>query len=231
TGDSHPWFDRHRQGENGACHHPDSPYRGWFNFYPDGRALDWKGNASLPKLNFAEPQVAEAIYQGEGSVVRHWLRPPYSIDGWRLDVVHMLGENGGATGNLRHLAGIYQAVKQENPQAYVLGEHFGDARRWLHAGVEDAAMNYMGFALPVRAFLAGLDVAYHPVRLDAAGCAQWMDGYRAGLPHSRQLIQFNQLDSHDTARFLTLLQGNAARMQMAAVWLLSWIGVPCLYYG
>lgn len=43
-------------------------------------------------------------------------------------------------------------MKQENPQAYVLGEHFGDARRWLHAGVEDAAMNYMGFALPVRAF-------------------------------------------------------------------------------
>lgn len=231
TGDSHPWFDRHQQGDNGACHHPDSPYRGWFNFYPDGRALDWKGNASLPKLNFAEPQVAEAIYRGEGSVVRHWLRPPYSIDGWRLDVVHMLGENGGATGNLRHLAGIYHAVKQENPQAYVLGEHFGDARRWLHAGVEDAAMNYMGFALPVRGFLAGLDVAHHPVRMSAADCAQWMDGYRAGLPHGRQLIQFNQLDSHDTARFLTLLQGNRARMQMAAVWLMSWIGVPCLYYG
>ncbi len=121
TGDSHPWFDRHRQGENGACHHPDSPYRGWFNFYPDGRALDWKGNASLPKLNFAEPQVAEAIYRGEGSVVRHWLRPPYSIDGWRLDVVHMLGENGGATGNLHHLAGIYQAVKQGEPSGLRLG--------------------------------------------------------------------------------------------------------------
>jgi alpha-glucosidase len=45
------------------------------------------------------------------------------------------------------------------------------------------------------------------------------------------LIQFNQLDSHDTARFLTLLQGNQARMRMAAVWLMSWIGVPCLYYG
>ena len=231
TGDSHPWFDRHQQGDSGACHHPDSPYRGWFNFYPDGRALDWKGNASLPKLNFADPQVTEAIYRGEGSVVRHWLRPPYSIDGWRLDVVHMLGEGGGATGNLRHLAGIYHAVKQENPQAYVLGEHFGDARRWLHAGVEDAAMNYMGFALPVRGFLAGLDVAHHPVRMSAAECAQWMDGYRAGLPHGRQLIQFNQLDSHDTARFLTLLQGNRARMQMAAVWLMSWIGVPCLYYG
>lgn len=42
------------------------------------------------------------------------------------------------------------------------------------AGVEDAAMNYMGFALPVRGFLAGLDVAHHPVRMPAAECAQWM---------------------------------------------------------
>jgi len=231
TGDSHPWFDRYQQAEQGACHNPDSPYRGWFNFYPDGEALTWKGHTNLPKLNFAEPQVVDAIYRADNSVVRHWMRPPYSIDGWRLDVVHMLGENGGAGGNLHHLAGIYQAVKQENPQAYVLGEHFGDARRWLHAGVEDAAMNYVGFALPVRAFLAGQDVAYHPVQIDAATCAEWMDGYRAGLPHNRQLIQFNQLDSHDTARFLTMLENNTQRMQMAAVWLMSWIGVPCLYYG
>lgn len=231
TGDSHPWFDRYQQVEAGACHNPDSPYRGWFSFYPDGNALTWKGHTNLPKLNYAEPQVADAIYRAQNSVVRHWLRPPYSIDGWRLDVVHMLGENGGAAGNLHHLAGIYQAIKQENPQAYVLGEHFGDARRWLHAGVEDAAMNYMGFALPVRAFLAGVDVAYHPVQLDAAACVEWMDGYRAGLPHNRQLLQFNQLDSHDTARFLTLLENNQCRMQMAAVWLISWIGVPCLYYG
>ncbi|AYW90155.1 maltodextrin glucosidase [Yersinia pseudotuberculosis] len=231
TGDSHRWFDRYQQGENGACHHEDSPYRGWFTFLPDGRALDWKGNASLPKLNFANEEVAERIYRSDDSVVRYWLRPPYSIDGWRLDVVHMLGEDGGAKGNLHHLHGIYQAAKEENPQAYILGEHFGDARNWLHAGVEDAAMNYMGFALPVRSFLAELDVACHPIKLDAADCAYWMDEYRAGLPHSQQLRLFNQLDSHDTARFLTLLKGDKTRMQMALIWLFSWIGVPCLFYG
>ncbi|AJJ64351.1 maltodextrin glucosidase [Yersinia aldovae] len=231
TGDSHHWFDRHQQGENGACHHEDSPYRGWFNFFPDGRALNWKGNASLPKLNFAHQDVVNKIYRSDDSVVRYWLRPPYSIDGWRLDVVHMLGEEGGAKGNLRHLAGIYQAAKQENPQAYILGEHFGDARHWLHAGVEDSAMNYMGFALPVRGFLAGLDVAYHPIKLTAKDCAYWMDEYRAGLPHNQQLRLFNQLDSHDTARFITLLNNDKARMAMALVWLFSWIGVPCLFYG
>ncbi|EKN4183293.1 maltodextrin glucosidase [Yersinia ruckeri] len=231
TGDSHCWFDRHQQGTGGACHDETSPYRSWFNFSPDGQVLDWKGNSSLPKLNFASEGVVNQIYRDDDSVVRHWLRPPYSIDGWRLDVVHMLGEQGGAKGNLQHLAGIYQAAKQENSQAYILGEHFGDARNWLHAGVEDSAMNYMGFALPVRAFLAGVDVAAHPIKLDAAECAQWMDEYRAGLSHNCQLRLFNQLDSHDTTRFITLLNGNKSRMKMALGWLYSWIGVPCLYYG
>lgn len=80
-------------------------------------------------------------------------------------------------------------------------------------------------------FLPGLDVAYHPTRLDAAGCAHWMDHYRAGLSHDTQLCQFNQLDSHDTSRFLTLLQGNRPLMKLALGWLFSWIGVPCLFYG
>lgn len=231
TGDSHPWFDRHRQGETGACHHPDSPQREFYTFDSAGQALGWKGESTLPKLDYASPGVVDRIYRDQDSVVRHWLRPPYAIDGWRLDVIHMLGEGGSARANLRHLAGIYQAVKAENPQGYVLGEHFGDARRWLQAGVEDGAMNYMGFALPLRAFLAGIDVAYQPMQLTAADCAEWMERYRAGLSQQQQLCQFNQLDSHDTARFLTLLQGNHARMRLALTWLFTWIGVPCLYYG
>lgn len=231
TGETHHWFDRLQKSNTGACYHQDSPYRSYFNFLPDGQVLCWKGHAHLPKLNFATPQVVEEIYRGEKSVVRHWLQAPYLIDGWRLDVVHMLGEEGGAKRNLLHLDGIYQAAKQENPQAYILGEHFGDARNWLHAGVEDAAMNYMGFALPVRSFLAGIDVAYQPITLDATSCIRWMETYRAGLSHQQQLRLFNQLDSHDTARFLTMLHHNRQRMVMAVVWLFSWIGVPCIYYG
>ena len=92
-------------------------------------------------------------------------------------------------------------------------------------------MNYAGFALPMRAFLAGVDVAYQPIRLDAAQCAAWLDHYRAGLSHPQQLCLFNQLDSHDTRRFLTLLGGDIARMELALCWLYGWIGVPCLFYG
>ncbi|ELV7527935.1 maltodextrin glucosidase [Edwardsiella ictaluri] len=231
TGDTHRWFDRPRCGEDGACHHPASPQRERYSFDADGRALGWKGEPSLPKLDYASVRVIDSIYRADDSVIRYWLRPPYAIDGWRLDVIHMLGEGGSARGNLHHLAEMYRAVKAENPQAYVLGEHFGDARRWLQAGVEDGAMNYMGFALPLRAFLAGVDVACQPIRLRAEACASWMESYRAGLSQTQQLCQFNQLDSHDTARFITLLRGNRQRMMLALTWLFTWIGVPCLYYG
>ncbi len=42
------------------------------------------------------------------------------MDGWRLDVVHMLGEGGGARNNLQHIAGITQAAKQAQPEALSL---------------------------------------------------------------------------------------------------------------
>ena len=59
----------------------------------------------------------------------------------------------------------------------------------------------------------------------------WMDNYRAGLSHQQQLRMFNQLDSHDTARFKSLLGKDVARLPLAVVWLFSWPGVPCIYYG
>lgn len=231
TGDSHPWFDRYAQaGIPGAAQSEDSPYRHWYSFQGE-QAIGWLGHADLPKLNYACAEVCNQIYRHPNSVVRYWLREPYAIDGWRLDVVHMLGEDGSAKNNLQHLAGIRQAAREENPHAYLLGEHFGDAREWLQAGVEDGAMNYMGFNLPVRAFLAQLDVAYQPIHLDAAECAAWLEQYRAGLSHTTQLCQFNQLDSHDTARLFTLLHESVPHMKLALGWLFSWIGVPCLFYG
>ncbi|EAB6307633.1 maltodextrin glucosidase, partial [Shigella flexneri] len=62
-------------------------------------------------------------------------------------------------------------------------------------------------------------------------CMAWMDNYRAGLSHQQQLRMFNQLDSHDTARFKTLLGRDIARLPLAVVWLFTWPGVPCIYYG
>lgn len=189
------------------------------------------GIPAWPKLDFQSPSLVDEIYGGDDSIVRHWLKAPWNMDGWRLDVVHMLGEGGGARNNIQHVTGITQSAKAANPDAFVFGEHFGDARQWLQADAEDSAMNYRGFTFPLWGFLANTDISYDPQLIDAEICIKWMDNYRASLSHQQQLRMFNQLDSHDTARFKSLLGKDVARLPLAVTWLFTWPGVPCIYYG
>jgi alpha-glucosidase len=122
-------------------------------------------------------------------------------------------------------------VRDENPQAYVLGEHFAEATRWLQGDQEDGAMNYHGFTTPVRGWLAGLEVAGQRALLATADFEAWMARAMADIPYANQLAQMNLLDSHDTPRLLTELGGDIARMKLAATLLFTRPGVPCIYYG
>ncbi len=124
------------------------------------------------------------IYGGEDSIVRHWLKAPWNMDGWRLDVVHMLGEAGGARGITFSTSPDYALGESGQPEAFVFGEHFGDARQWLQNDAEDAAMNYRGFTFPLWGFLANTDISYDPNHIDAETCMAWMENYRAVCPIS-----------------------------------------------
>ncbi|MGL5285575.1 MAG: maltodextrin glucosidase [Aeromonas sp.] len=227
TSAEHPWFS----SPEGANVSQSSPWRSFYTFDAQGDYVSWKGVRSLPKLNFASEQVQDVVYRADNAILRHWMRAPYQIDGWRFDVIHMLGEHGSAQGNTQHVRAIRSAVKQENPEAYVLGEHFFEASQWLQGDQEDGAMNYYGFAHPIRAFLAGKDIAYHPIKISAADLDAWLHQTRSRIPFANQLAQLNLLDSHDTARFLHLLEGDRARMTLAVTLLMTYIGVPCVYYG
>lgn len=216
TGAQHPWL-------------AEAPHR--YAADAQGRRVGWKGHASLPVLDYAQPDVRQAIFEGESSVMRHWMKPPYTIDGWRLDAVHMLGEGPGARNNAGLLAAMRRAVKAQNPQAYLVGEHFNEAAGWLQGEQEDGAMNYYGFAHPLRAWLAGVDLSGHPVALNTPDFARWLDAARAAIPYDNQLAQLNLLDSHDTPRFLELLDGDVDAMKLAVTLLMSYPGTPCIYYG
>ncbi len=216
TGAQHPWLTEH----------PD-----WYARDAAGAPLGWKGHANLPVLDFAVPAVQQAIYGAPGAVLRRWLRPPYAVDGWRLDVIHMLGEGPGAAHNAKHVRDIRGAMRKENPQAYVLGEHFAEATRWLQGDQEDGAMNYYGFTWPVRGWLAGLEVGGRRHRLDTAAFEAWLTRAMAVIPYDNQLAQLNLLGSHDTPRLLTELSGDHALLQLAMTLLFTRPGVPCIYYG
>lgn len=232
TSFNHPWFNRFgRHAGRGAWQTPDSPWRQWYTFVGDGRYSCWKGHASLPVLDMAHPDVRAQVYAGPEAILRFWMRAPWSIDGWRFDVLHMVGEGSGARNNAFYVSEFRKALREENPAAYVMGEHFFEATRWLQGDQEDGAMNYFGFAHPVRAWLAARDVAYQPLRITTQQFADWLTTAMARIPYANQLAQLNLFDSHDTVRFFTLLQGDLARMKIAVTLLLTWAGTPCIYYG
>lgn len=235
TSDTHPWFNRWgTYPEDGAYQGEHAPYRSAYSFSdpkdPESYFC-WQGSKVLPVLDFANPLVQDYFVRAPEAIARRWLRPPYAADGWRIDVAHMMGEGTGARNNARVLGELRRAVKEENPDAYLVGEHFSEATRWLQGDLEDGAMNYYGFAHPVRAFLAGQDIKYHPVRTDAAELDAWLTDARSRIPYANQLCQLNLLGSHDTARFLTLVNGDRGLMGLGLLLLFTYPGVPCIYYG
>src|SRR5262249_42916804 len=115
----------------------------------------WLGVRSLPKLDYRDPALREAMYAGDDAILRHWLRPPFSADGWRIDVANMLGRQGSVQPGDEVARGMRAAVKGEGPEAYLLGEHSYDASEQLQGDQWDGVMNYAGFLGPVLDWLRG----------------------------------------------------------------------------
>ena len=232
-GAEHPWF-REAQAD------PHSATAGYFTFHkhPDDY-LAWLGVRSLPKFNYGSQALRDRMYSGGQAVFRRWLRAPYGADGWRIDVANMLARQGANQLGLEVASGIRWAVKEENPEALLVGEHFFDGTEQLQGTCWDAMMNYAGFAQPLWYWLAGYHVRQHgkPSRVDSS--APWptvaLDGtlraYRAPIPWALARNQFNLLGSHDTGRIRTVVGGDPGLNRLAVGILMTYLGVPCVYYG
>jgi len=87
TGDGHDWHHRARLDRDSA----EADFYYWRE-YPDDY-VSWLGVPSLPKLNYGSVELARRMVAGSESVVAKWLRPPYCLDGWRIDVANMTGRH------------------------------------------------------------------------------------------------------------------------------------------
>jgi cyclomaltodextrinase len=217
-------------------HGPHSPWLDWFfvegwplSPYDGDRPANyvgWAGNRALPKLNTDNPQVREFIMR----VAEHWLRE--GIDGWRLDVPFEIRTEG-------FWQEFRARVKAINAEAYIVGEIWYDSRQWLQGDQFDAVMNYL-FAESAIAFAGGPRVladqvaarSYHPIpALSGTGYADKIDWLLGLYPWEIQLAQLNLLDSHDTARLISIVGGDKASVHLATLLLMTYPGAPSIYYG
>ncbi len=232
-GVAHPWFQS-------ALKDPNAKTAEYFTFHQHPTDYEsWLGVSSLPKLNYRSQALREAIYAGPEAIFRRWLRAPYAIDGWRVDVANMLARHGADQLEAEVWSGIRQAVKAENPAAYLLGENFFDGSRQLQGDNLDATMNYAGFTHPLWYWLNGFEIHQHGQPHNVKANTPWptealvesWQASRAAIPWTIACQQFNLLGSHDTPRALSLVDGDQARNRLAAAFLLTYLGAPCVYYG
>jgi cyclomaltodextrinase/neopullulanase len=201
---------------------PVSPYNGEFPANYEG----WAGNRALPVFNHDNPEVREYIME----IAEHWIK--FGIDGWRLDVPFEIKTPG-------FWQEFRDRVKAINPEAYIVGEVWGDSREWLDGTQFDGVMNYL-FAAPTIAFTAGdrvdieqvKDRSYHPYPpLFASEYAEKIQELLQLYPWEIQLTQLNLLASHDTARLISIAGGDRASVELATLLLLTFPGAPSIYYG
>ncbi len=244
TGDNSVYFNKYGNYESvGAYQSKDSPYYSWYSFqkFPN-KYSSWWGIDTLPEVNENSKSYQEFIF-GEKGVLKHWLRR--GIGGYRLDVADELPDF--------FLKMLRTSVKEENPDALIIGEVWEDAadkiayskrREYLQGYELDSVMNY-----PLKDGI----IRY----MQTGRAAELMNTVRVLSSHyPKQTLDclMNILGTHDTPRILTILGGiycnnkdemalpsaylskkdkeNAIkRLKMAVVLQYTMPGVPCVYYG
>ncbi len=238
--------------EPGAYENYSSPYHDFFKFYgdhwPDNNSYDgWWGHDTLPKLNYEESQELENYIL---RIAKKWVSAPYNVDGWRLDVAADLGHSEEYNHNFWKK--FRTAVKEANPNAVILAEHYGDAYNWLHGGEWDTIMNYDAFMEPITWFLTGMEKHSDEFRQDKLGNADYFFGAMhhnmSRMGGQAYAISMNELSNHDHSRFLTRTNKTVGRVayagsesaswninkyvfMQAVVIQMTWPGAPTIYYG
>ena len=258
-GSFNKWMDaeriyEHQPGyEKGAYIEKNSPYHHFFKFYhedawPYNEEYDgWWGHRTLPKLNYEE---SEELYQYILEIGKKWVSPPYNVDGWRLDVAADLGQSEEM--NHRFWRDFRQAVKEANPEAIILAEHYDDPGEWLQGDQWDTVMNYNAFMEPVTWFFTGMEKHSDERREDLQGNIQvfqdTMIHHMSRFQYPSLLTAMNELSNHDHSRFLTRTNQTVGRtetmgpeaadknisrglMRAAVMLQMTWPGAPTIYYG
>lgn len=224
-----------------AFHHiletnKNSPYLDWFRVRdwplrpyqyseesPHNYAAWWELPA-LPQLNVSNAGVRQHLLEA----ARHWIE--FGADGWRLDVPEEIDDPP-------FWQEFRRVVKDANPDAYTVGEIWHEADEWLRGDRFDAVMNYV-FSRAAYGYFGAQTLRrdYRPGgytidRLETPAFAEMIERMLGHYDWQVVTAQLNLLTSHDTARSLWTLNGDASAVRLCVMLQMTLPGAPCIYYG
>jgi len=201
--------------------------------------VGWYGLESLPKLNFSSKALRKAMYEGKNSIVKKWISPKYGMAGWRIDVGNMTGRQGSENHHTEVMQGIRNAMTEVNPQTWLVAENGDFEASDLNGLGWQGAMNYQGFMRPfwnwinrnpeITGGFQGLPFAMP--KINGEQLVASMKEFNASIPWRSLTASMMLLDSHDTARFRTVVMGDRKAHIAAMTMMLTYPGVPSIFAG
>ncbi len=209
----------------------ETEYWDWFRFRVEpGEEIQagnsahydsWWDLGNLPELETRNP----AVFNHLIDAARHWTR--FGFDGVRIDVPN------DVINYEEFFPALREAVREENPEAYIVGEIWQRAPQWLQGDMFDSLMNYAAGQGIIEQFASG--------DMSSDRAIEEMQLLYASYPEASVAMSFNIISSHDTARLLTKmgaggLGGSATlthhrRARLAAAMLYALPGMPVTFQG
>ena len=150
--------------------------------------------AYMPKFNTSNPEVCEFLI----NIATYWIKE-FDIDGWRLDVSDEISHDFW-----RRFRKEVKAVKEE---CVLIGENWHDANIYLQGDQFDSIMNY--------AFTKACLDFYAFSKFNAEDFACKLNEILMRNPDQINQMMLNLLDTHDTHRFMTRVNGNQDKLMSA----------------
>ena len=230
-----------------------SPYADWFevtDWGPPVKYHSWDNGGAMPNFRkdsqkgYASDSAKQYIF----NITRRWMDPngdgdpSDGVDGWRLDVAQDVPAPFWIDWR-KHVKGI-------NSNAYITGEIWGIASKYLQGDEWDAVMNYQ-FA--IRATHYFID---QKRKIPASEFDRQLKELLGAYPLQADYVMQNLYDSHDTDRLVSIIanpdrnynQGDRAQdgasyngskpgasayriLKLMATFQMTFLGAPMIWYG
>jgi alpha-glucosidase len=249
TSEQHDWFRSARRSRSDPQHDwyvwrdgtPDTPPNNWIRAWSERPAWTWDEALQQwylhcflpqqPDLNWANPDVETAMH----GVLRFWL--DRGIDGFRADVVHLIGKDPALGDDPSDLAAISHVPLNDRPETHellrrlrsMLDGYAGDRMMVGEVYLLDVAQVASYYGHGDELHLSFNFVPLHtPWRAEA--WTQVIDSVEV-VHRARDAWPTWVLSNHDIPRQRTRMGGSEGRARAAAVALLTLRGTPFLYAG
>ena len=210
-------------------------YDGWWG-YDSMPIIKATSGSEYQTGTWAEDVIGtnETSTTADNSVTQYWLSK--GMDGWRLDVANEVSDE-----TWQHFR---KSVKALNSDNVIIGEIWTDAVQYLMGDMYDSVMNYMFRGAVINFVKSG----------DSITAINTLERLRERYPKEAFYAMMNLVDSHDTTRILSYLDGidddrnqkdvdsafptyentsdTAKQMQyLVALMQFTYAGAPTIYYG